>query len=353
MDNLELIRYEGLVGISQLVGAFKKMGRHYRVIAGAGDDAEAYDRIGTHLHVLDVKKRLTRVDIGLLGHTFRGMYDIEIDKTKLKGAIGPNVFYLDVGLLLNHWQRITDQQVADYQEELDRDLPIPKHVVTQEDMRKSLRLGMALRELVLRFNLEGVSVLGQHHVEMATRASADFTPYPVEKIGCMHTFEGDLGNLVMKVILQRLSGSLPVFLEWTAFDEPSNTLLLTHHGVVDPACFADLSRCRWTPAPEKWDFTGNGLSVEYAAKPGRVTLGSLIDDSGGWKILISEGECAEMACRPAWAPQFYFRPQMRVTTYIERFLEEGVAHHIILAYGDHREQLELLADYLGVRKVVV
>jgi len=37
------------------------------------------------------------------------------------------------------------------------------------------------------------------------------------------TFEGDMGNLVMKKILHLLSGSLPTFLEWTAFDEPSNT----------------------------------------------------------------------------------------------------------------------------------
>jgi len=355
MTNLDVIRYEGLVGNSQLVGAFTKMGLKYRVIAGSYDDPESYRRIGQHLTVLDVMKRLRTMDLGLLGHTFRGMYDIEIDKTKLKGAIGPNTFYIDMRQFMSQWERISADAVAAYEAELAREIPIQKHGVTQEDFHKSLRVGLALREVVTRFNLDAISVLGQHHLEMGTRSSGDFAPYTVEKMGCMYTFEGDMANLVMKKILQIMSGSLPVFVEWTAFDEPSNSMLLTHHGVVDPVLFcADMSKCRWTPAPEKWDFTGKGLSIEYAAKPGGVTLASLLDDKEeGWKILISQGECIEMEARPAWAPQFYFRPHMKITRYIEEILEEGVAHHVILVYGDYRAELELLADYLGIRKVTI
>jgi L-fucose isomerase-like protein len=114
-----------------------------------------------------------------------------------------------------------------------------------------------------------------------------------------------------------------------------------------------MSKCRWTPSPEKWDFTGNGLSIEYCGKPGKVTLGSLINDVNGWKILISEGECIKMAQRPCYAPQFYFKPNMKVVDYIEAILQEGVAHHVCLVYGDYRGQLELLADYLNIRKVVI
>ena len=353
MTNIDVIRFEGLVGIAQLVGAFKKMGRGYKIVVGALDDSESYRKLGNNFKVLDLKKKLKKIDIGLLGHTFRGMYDIEIDKTKVKGSIGPNVLYIDVQHLLNIWQKLTDKEIDDYIEKLEKDIPVDRYIVTDEDRRKSVSLGIALEKLIRKFNLDALTLLGQHHVEVATRASADFAFYTAEKIGCMTTHEGDIANLVMKKILNFLSDSLPVFLEWTAFDEPTNTLLLTHHGVVDPVHCADMKKCRWTPSPEKWDFTGNGFSIEYCSKPGKVTLASLINDCEGWKILISNGECVEMEPRPCFAPQFYFRPEVKVTEYIKNILEEGVAHHVCLVYGDYREQLELLADYLKIKKVII
>jgi L-arabinose isomerase len=291
MKNTDIIRYEGLVGNAQLVGAFKKMGRKYKIIVGSLEDEDSFVKIGRHLTIIDLIHKLKNVDIGLLGHTFRGMYDIEIDKTKIKGVFGPNVLYLDVAHLLEIWKRIDDVEVDSFIEELRREIPAPMTEVTLDDMKKSVSVGIAVQKLIRRFNIDTLTLLGQHHVEVSTRASADFSFYCAEKINCMTTHEGDIANLVMKYILNFISGKLPVFLEWTAFDKKSDTMLLTHHGVVDPVIHAaDLSKCRWTPSPEKWDFTGKGLSIEYCSKPGKVTLASIINEKNGWKILISSGK---------------------------------------------------------------
>lgn len=355
MKNTDVIRYEGLVGNAQLVGAFKKMGRQYKVVVGSLEDGESYEKLGRHMMVIDLIQRLRQVDIGLLGHTFRGMYDIEIDKTKVKGVFGPNVLYLDVSHLLNLWEKLTEEEVDTFLAQLKTELPIPAEGVTEEDMRKSASVGLAVQKLIRRFNIDALTLLGQHHVEVSTRASADFSFYCAEKLGCMTTHEGDLANLVTKYILHFISGKLPVFLEWTAFDKKSDTMLLTHHGVVDPKEHAaDLQACRFTPSPEKWDFTGNGLSVEYCAKAGKVTLASIINEENGWKLLISSGECVELPVAPCFAPQFHFKHEkLPITTYIERILEEGVAHHVCLAYGDYTEELKLYADYIGVKYVEI
>ena len=353
MDTVETVRYEGLVGITQLIGAFKKMSREYSVVAGAIDDPEMYKKLEKHFKVAALQKKLKLADVGLLGHTFRGMYDIEIDKTKMKGKIGPNVVYIDVKHLINIWEKVTDKEIYEYQKQIDKEFPIKKEGITKDDVKKSLRVGIALERLSKRFNLDGISILGQHHLEIATRTSTDFSHYSVEQVGCMHTCEGDMGNLVMKIILYQLSNAVPVFLEWTAFDEPSNTLFLTHHGVVSADLCSDIKKCRWTKSPEKWDFTGNGMSVEYCGKAGKVTLASLIDDYDGWKILISQGECIERDPAPCCAPQFYFRPEIKITTYIEKIMTEGVTHHICLAYGDYRKELEMLADSLKIKKVII
>jgi L-arabinose isomerase len=355
MKNTDVIRFEGLVGNAQIAGAFRKMGRDYRVVTGPLDSLESFAEIEKHLRVIDLIKSLKSMDIGLLGHTFRGMYDIEVDKTKIKGVFGPNVLYLDVSHLINIWNTITQDEIQEYIQELERELPFPMVEVTEADRHESVRLGLAVRKLIKKFNIDTLTLLGQHHVEVSTRASADFSFYCAEKDGCMTTHEGDLANLITKYILNKLSGKLPVFLEWTAFDKKTDSMLLTHHGVVDPREHAaDLQKCRFTPSPEKWDFFGKGFSVEYTAKPGLVTLASIINEQNSWKLLISRGECIEREPAPCFAPQFFFKHESyEVTEYITKILQEGVAHHTCLVYGDYVDLLKLYAGYISLPVVMI
>ncbi|MBN2072588.1 MAG: hypothetical protein JW770_01410 [Actinobacteria bacterium] len=352
MTNKEVIRYENLVGNTQLIGAFKKMGKNYDVICGPQDDSVLFEKIYDYIKILELKKDLNSFDIGLLGHTFRGMYDIESDKTKIKGTFGPNIFYIDVQHFLYQWKEISTGEINKYKAWLDKELPFEKYKINEEDREKSIKIALAMGKMIKKFNLDGLSVLGQHHVEVATGASADFLFYEVERNGCVTTHEGDLANLVMKKILKDLSGGMPVFLEWSSFDLETNSLLLTHHGVVDPKKYAaDIKKCRWTPSPERWDIKGNGLSVEFSGREGKVTLASLIDEKDSWKIIISGGECIALEKRPCFAPQFYFKPVKIVTDYLEDIMNEGVSHHLIMAYGDYKKQLKILANHLKIRYV--
>jgi len=355
MVNTDVIRFEGLVGNTQLAGAFKKMGRDYKAVVGSLEDETAFEELGRHLKALQLIEDLKYMDIGFVGHTFRGMYDIEVDKTKIKGVFGPNVLYLDVTHLIDIWESLTDEEVNDFVNEIKKELPYKIEGVDEEDIKKSSSLGLAVKKLISKFGIDGLTLLGQHHVEVATRASTDLSFYCAENDGCMTSHEGDLANLVMKYILNKLTGDLPVFLEWSAFDVKTDTLLLTHHGVVDPKIHAaSQDKCRITPSPEKWDFTGHGMSVEYMSKPGKVTLACLIDAKDGWKLLISGGECLELNQAPSFAPQFRFKHEnLTVKQYLKQIIEEGVAHHICLVYGDYREDLKLYAEYTGIKVVEI
>lgn len=355
MRNTDVIRYEGLVGMTQLAGAFTKMGREYRTVVGSLEDEEAFSQLKKHLKVINLIRDLKYMDIGFIGHTFRGMYDIEVDKTKIKGVFGPNVLYLDVTHLIDIWKGLATEEVSDFVDEIKQKLPYAMFGINEEDIIKSASVGLAVQKLINRFNIDGLTLLGQHHVEVATRASADLSFFCAEDIGCMTTHEGDLANLVMKYILCKLSGNLPVFLEWSAFDTESDTLLLTHHGVVDPKVHASNNNiCRITPSPEKWDFTGNGFSVEFCSKPGKVTLACLLDAKDGWKLLVSKGSCIELPTSPCYAPQFHFKHEKyAIKEYIRQIVEEGVAHHVCLVYGDYSEELKTYAYYAGLQLVEI
>ncbi|MBQ2742159.1 MAG: hypothetical protein IJF32_05085, partial [Oscillospiraceae bacterium] len=99
---------------------------------------------------------------------------------------------------------------------------------------------------------------------------------------------------------------------------------------------------------------GHGMSVEYMSKSGKVTLACLIDAKDGWKLLLSGGECLELPQAPSFAPQFRFKHEsLSVKNYLKQIIEEGVAHHVCLVYGDYREDLKLWAQYTGLNIVEI
>ena len=94
--------------------------------------------------------------------------------------------------------------------------------------------------------------------------------------------------------------------------------------------------------------------MEYCGKEGEVTLACLLDAKDGWKLLISGGKNVQLPQTPSYAPQFHFKHEKYTSTeYIRRIVDEGVAHHVCLTYGDYREQLKLYASYAGIPVVEI
>jgi L-arabinose isomerase len=148
MENTDVIRFEGLVGTTQLAGAFAKMGRKYRTVVGALEEDSMYEEIGMHLRTLQLIQDLKYMDIGFVGHTFRGMYDIEVDKTKIKGVFGPNVLYLDVTHLIDIWKALTEEQMAAFEQKFRSELAYRIVGIDDEDIRKICGLDGAVRLVI-------------------------------------------------------------------------------------------------------------------------------------------------------------------------------------------------------------
>ena len=341
----------GSVGIVQLSGAFKKMGKKFEIIAAPLDDDALCDRVAQYAEVVLAVRKMGFINIGIVGHTFQGMYDLEIDKTKLKARLGPNVIYIEVSELMSIWRSIkedeaetvADNLLANYRAEGPE----------RSDVMCACRLGLAMEKLAARHNLSGIAHLCQHliHVESGT------TPcYPASRLtekGVMVTCEGDIGNLAAMCLVHLLTGDLATFVEWGMYDVPNNALFLAHHGAGSPRLAKSIEDVTLTPTGEKWGFKGSGASWRYMGKPGRVTIASVIDDKDGWKMLISGGESLDLPVRPYWGQQFMVKVEQPVQEYMEALCREGVTHHAILSYGDLSTSLHYAAELLDIRKVVL
>jgi L-arabinose isomerase len=352
MDYRDAIHHSfGVVGAVQLTGAFRKMGKPFEIIVGALNDPALPGRVEDYARVALLARELRFLNLGIIGHTFRGMYDLELDKTMLKSAIGPTVVYIELGELLSIWKEMdpkaAEALTADVLKTYRLDGP------DRQDLCKACRLGLAMETLAERYQLDGLAHLCQHLIHVETETTPCYANTRLIEKGIMVTCEGDIGNLVAMCILHRLTGRVAYQGEWGMFDVPRNAMLFVHHGAGSPTLAKSPADVRITPTGEKWGFTGQGASFRYTGKPGPVTLCSLICDRDGWKMLITGGEVIDSPCRPYWGEQFTIRTERPVTEYLADLCREGVTHHAAMVYGDVRPQLEHLADLLRLRKFIL
>jgi L-arabinose isomerase len=156
------------------------------------------------------------------------------------------------------------------------------------------------------------------------------------------------------MLLQRLlTGQTPFFGEWGGFDEELNAILIEMHGFADPQTAKDPNEIWVTSSPENWGYTGNGFSFEFTARPGVATIGHMIDDLDGYRMIIAKGEILDLPVLPIREVNFRMRMEKPVKQLLVELLNHGFAHHTIVAYGDLTEELSFIADLMGIRKVLL
>lgn len=353
MSYPQSIRDSSMIGLIQFTGAIKKMGwfKNYRAVVGWLDDQKAYNQIQKYANAVYAYNNLQNKNIGVIGHVFRGMYDFEHDKTKVKGKLGPNCINIQVSHLVDIWENVSDKEVRDLVTGVKRRFKVLG--INDDDVYKASKLAIAMKDVVNKFNLDALCYLGQHHVEQKTQTTAYLGSAMLQESGIMTISEGDINGLTMMMIQRLLTGTTPWMGEWGGFDEKLNALLIMMHGFADPAIAKDPDDIRVVTSPENWGYTGNGFSFEFTAKPGRASIGHFIDDQDGYRMLISTGDILDLPCIPCGECNLRIKVDKPVKDYLVDLLNHGFAHHSIIINGDLSEELSFIADLMDIKKVFI
>jgi L-arabinose isomerase len=200
----DTLRNSALIGMAQLSGTFRKSGRAYDVVVGEISDPEAYLRIARLVRAREIARRLRSFNIGLVGHVFRGMFDLEFDRGSVRGCLGPEVISVQAEHLVDLWREIPDAEVSDVAAGLMQ--RFRTRVVADADVRRSVRLGLAMRRLTERYRLDALCFLGQHYLEKMTHAPARLgASMMMERDRTMVACEGDVGGLIAMQVLFELA----------------------------------------------------------------------------------------------------------------------------------------------------
>jgi hypothetical protein len=138
------------------------------------------------------------------------------------------------------------------------------------------------------------------------------------------------------LVLHCLTGTPVFFAEFWFWDEQKNILVGGHAGIQDPGV------ARPGEAFISHDFeysqtdATEGAHLQFACRPGRITLLQLRWTPNGWQAITCAGDVVD---QPAWIegyPHAVIRPDVPVLEFLKQAAEVGTTQHWIMGYGDVR-----------------
>lgn len=341
----------GPMGIVQFACSLHKMKRsaQYEVVIGCIDDPDVVEEIKGFIKIRKAVRDLHYMNIGLVGHIFRGMYDFQYDKTDLTGKLGPHVMDIDIKHLMKIYHEIPfeDERVTKIMQQAKDNYQISEEI-SELDLKRAARLGAALSKLIEQYKLDGLALLGQHFIETETQTTSYVGVANIlAKDQAIVVTEGDVLGLILSSVMKEVSGHTPFFGEWEEVDTNLNAVIILGHGFIDPRVARKDRPVKLGCSCEEWGWEGQAPGFEATLEPGPATLAAIISHGDTWKILISEGEIPDTPPLEINESTVVVQLEKKIRDYYRHVVEMGFGHHVMVVPGHIGRALEMFARQKG------
>ena len=319
-------------------------------------DEKAWKRIIDWCDVADTAYKLKYDHIGLLGHVYEGMLDMNSDPTMFDAFFGMHVEHIEMDDLKKIIDNINDSEINEKIREIKGLFNLPDPVIDPitskveiSDLRWPAIVSAGMDKLVLNFKLTGLAYyymgLDENDNEKMHAGMIIGNSLLTSK-GIAVSGEQDLKNCIAMLIMSRF-GSGGSFSELISADYNENFVLVGHDGPHH------LNIAEGKPVLRNLSILhgkrGYGPSVEYKLKTGHVTILGLTQTyEGKFKFIIAEGEsiAGETPANGNTSTRVKFTKDIR--NFIEKWSNEGPTHHFALGTGHVANKIIALAKYLKV-----
>jgi L-fucose isomerase-like protein len=273
------------------------------------------------LQAAALKFKLRRARVGLAGHRVIGMTEVAANEIGLKKSIGPRIVNIDLPGLLNRAAEIPADSARPLWQKMLQAGGACK--VADEAGLDSMKVYLAVKEQIDRLGLSALTIGCYPHLMGRVCLAASLLADQGIPLGC----EGDINGVVGQLILTLLTGRPTHNTDWLE-PLPDGTVILTHCGSGS-----------FSLAEKSSDITiasvrlmGQGACALFPARPGPVTLVSLIPVGNSYQCAVLEGEAlpTEMVFPGNPLRVKFNHPTPQIIDWIH---EEGIGHHWMAGYG--------------------
>ncbi len=331
------------------------------MVVGAAEDELAWRRILDWCKVARAYAALRNARIGVMGHVYEGMLDMNSDPTMFDAQFEMHCEHLELDDLHACVEAVSEPEVARKLQQIRELFLFPEPgadpiagPASPEDLEWAARVACGLDRLVEKFALTGLAYYyrglgGNPNERLASSlivGSSLLTAQGIPVAG-----ELDIKTCVAMLLLDRLEAG-GSFAEIHPCDFESDIVLVGHDGPHHVALAQDRPVLRGLRLYH--GKRGCGVSVEFQLKYGPVTcVGLTQTHDGRFKFVVAEGESLPGPIPATGNTNTRCRFPPSVSQFIENWSLEGPTHHFALGLGHVANLVENLCRCFGIEYVNV
>ena len=326
------IRLNSVCGINLNSSNLYKVGvKNYHVVIGNEIDADWLDAIR-------ILKAFSSSHIGIVGYRAKGFFNLDVDELDL---------YKEVGILIDHYElneiftfQIDDTQVSQRKEQIKSIFDISE--ISEGQLNQVATLTAKFDKFLKEHRLDALAIRcwPEFADEFGISPCAAMSILQMENR--ILTCEGDLLGSLSMLAHQAIGGENPFLSDFSQVDLKENFALLWHCGVAacnlwDGVCIRSL---------DTYFAGGKGVTADFVMKPGKLSLLRLDYTPGEYRMFLQKAEGIPME-KELKGTYVKVKFQEHVENVLNKIVQNGIAHHISVVYGDFIKPIEIFAKIKG------
>lgn len=331
------------------------------VVGTLDDDEQAWNRIFDWCKVARACAAVRKARIGVMGHVYEGMLDMNSDPTMFDARFGMHCEHIELDDLQMCVDEATEPDIERKLEEVYAlfDFPEPgadpiAGPAKPEDVRWAAQVACGLDRLIERFDLTGLAYYYRGlngNANERLGASLIVGSSLLTGQGFPVAGELDIKNCVAMLIVDRLEAG-GCFAEIHPCDFENDIVLVGHDGPHHIAVAEGRPVLRGLSVYH--GKRGYGVGVEFQLKNGPMTIVGLTQTyEGKFKFVVAEGESLPGQIPQTGNTNTRGRFPPGVAGFIENWSLEGPTHHFALGVGHIAHMIEGFARCWGIECVNV
>jgi L-arabinose isomerase len=340
--------------VPEIANVFKRAGLRFHQITGVlENDPVCWNEVDEWVEAARVAAAMQANRLGLMGHYYNGMLDIQSDVTLQSVTFGTHAEIVEVDELSALRRGVGSDEVAARVAEFRRAFEVQADCA-ETDLAEAARTSVALDRLVALHRLGSLAYFysGTGNAENeATMASIILGTSLLTARGVPVAGEYEVKNAQGMKIMD-LFGAGGSFTEYYAMDFRDDVVLMGHDGPGHVGIAQGRPKVR--PLQVYHGKVGRGVSIEMAVRHGPVTLLSVIETAGGkLGLLCAEAESVAGPIMEIGNTNSRYRFSLGAREFVNRWNAHGPAHHCAVGVGHIAGKIARLGELLGIETVRV
>ena len=350
-ENGRIITTAEQAGTTALRPALEALGYTFKYVYNIIGKPYPIKKLNSYLAACCAKKNLRAARVGTMGYRDMLLYGTQYEGNSMRGQLGVEVEPFEMLEMVQNLETLDQAAVAEGVAFVKENW-VFKKPCDDSVIENGVKYALAISKKIKERGWEAITLIDVDGMKKLL----GFPPAMVFMLlehycGVLTVPENDVMGAVTQIIMKYLSGQIVPYLEYYEFFEES-MLIGVPDFVPKAATAGDV-----TVLPAAFGLLNASLLNVSKVKTGYVTCARLFYLKGKYKMHVYTAEAKEP---PAWneygwddpAPQL---PSLEVfpdSCTVEEFAQKVSSQHVIVAYGDFKEELRDFCRMMDIEMVM-